>query len=38
MSNNESIYIEENTEKSTENFGDLLMEHEKETSDEKEKL
>ena len=38
MSNNESIYIEENTEKSTENFGDLLMEHEKETSDEKRKI
>ncbi len=38
MSNNESIYIEETAEKPMENFGDLLMEHEKETSDEKRKI
>lgn len=38
MSNNESIYIEETAEKPMENFGELLKEHEKETSDEKRKI
>lgn len=38
MSNNESNYIEENGENPIENFGELLLEHEKETSDEKRKI